>query len=88
MIVKFKYMFTLLAAVALPGSSAAQQGAAPALQGTILDGTGLPGQAWTSLWLRVATGGMGLGQIGKGMSAVAEAAAAPGRRKCRANARQ
>jgi hypothetical protein len=48
-IVKFKFVFTLFAAVALTGYSAAQQGAAPALQGTILDGTGLPGQAWTSL---------------------------------------
>lgn len=46
---KFKYAFTFVAAVALTGSSSAQQGAAPALQGTILDGTGLPGQAWTSL---------------------------------------
>jgi len=47
--VKFKCPLSFLAAVVLAGSSAAQQGAAPALQGTILDGTGLPGQAWTSL---------------------------------------
>jgi len=47
--VKFKFVLTLAAAVTLTGASAAQQGAAPALQGTILDGTGLPGQAWTSL---------------------------------------
>ena len=46
---KFKFVLTLAAAVTLTGASAAQQGAAPALQGTILDGTGLPGQAWTSL---------------------------------------
>jgi hypothetical protein len=47
--VKFKFVLILVAAVALTGASAAQQGAAPALQGTVLDGTGLPGQAWTSL---------------------------------------
>jgi hypothetical protein len=47
--VKFKYLFSFVAAIALIGHSAAQQGATPALQGTILDGTGLPGQAWTSL---------------------------------------
>ena len=48
-IVKLKFLFTSLAALILTCSSAAQQGAAPALQGTMLDGTGLPGQAWTSL---------------------------------------
>ena len=47
--VKFKFLSTFLIAVVFAGSSAAQQGAAPALQGTVLDGTGLPGQAWTSL---------------------------------------
>jgi hypothetical protein len=47
--VKFKFVLTFLPAVALIGSCAAQSGAAPALQGTVLDGTGLPGQAWTSL---------------------------------------
>jgi len=46
--VKFKFVFMLLAAIAFAGSSAAQEGAEPALEGTILDGTGLPGQAWTS----------------------------------------
>jgi hypothetical protein len=45
--VKLKFLSILVAL--LTCSSAAQQGAAPALQGTILDGTGLPGQAWTSL---------------------------------------
>jgi hypothetical protein len=48
-IVKVKALFTSLAALMLSCSSAAQQGAAPALQGTILDGTGLPGQSWTTL---------------------------------------
>jgi hypothetical protein len=46
---KSKFILMFLIAVVLPGSSPAQQGAAPALQGTVLDGTGLPGQAWTSL---------------------------------------
>jgi len=32
----------------LSAVSPAQQGAAPALQGTVIDGMGLPGQAWTS----------------------------------------
>jgi hypothetical protein len=47
--VKLNFLLTFLATVALAGPAAAQQGAAPALQGTILDGTGLPGQAWTTL---------------------------------------
>jgi hypothetical protein len=47
--VKLRFVLILAAAVALTGAAAAQRGAAPALQGTILDGTGLPGQAWTSL---------------------------------------
>jgi hypothetical protein len=47
--VKFKFALAFLAAVAFIRSCAAQQGAAPALQGTVLDGTGLPGEAWTSL---------------------------------------
>ena len=46
---KFKFVSTFLIVLVLAACSAAQQGAAPALQGTILDGTGLPGQAWTSL---------------------------------------
>ena len=46
---KLNFLFTFLLVVALASSVAAQQGAAPALQGTILDGTGLPGQAWTTL---------------------------------------
>jgi len=47
--VKLRLLLTSVAAVTLTCFSAAQQGAAPALQGTILDGTGLPGQAWTTL---------------------------------------
>jgi hypothetical protein len=46
---QLNFVWTFLIAVAFVGSSAAQQRAAPALQGTVLDGTGLPGQAWTSL---------------------------------------
>lgn len=46
---KFKVILTLLAAATLIGSGLAQSGAAPALEGTVLDGTGLPGQAWSSL---------------------------------------
>jgi hypothetical protein len=47
--VKLKLLLTSVTTLALLSSSAAQQGAAPTLHGTILDGTGLPGQAWTSL---------------------------------------
>src|SRR5579862_9308942 len=39
-------LITLLLLAAL---SSAQQAAVPAVQGTIVDGIGLPGQAWTSL---------------------------------------
>lgn len=46
---KLKLLLTSVAALTLTCFSAAQQSAAPALQGTILDGTGLPGQAWTTL---------------------------------------
>jgi hypothetical protein len=44
--VKFFVLVTLLLVAAI---SSAQQTAAPAVQGTIVDGIGLPGQAWTSL---------------------------------------
>jgi hypothetical protein len=47
--VKLNFLITSLATLALAGSATAQQGAAAALQGTVLDGTGLPGQAWTTL---------------------------------------
>jgi hypothetical protein len=47
--VKSNFVWTFLITLVLAGFSTAQQGAAPALQGTVLDGTGLPGQAWTSL---------------------------------------
>ena len=45
---KLKFLLTLVAPLALAGSLTAEQ-AAPALQGTILDATGLPGQAWTTI---------------------------------------
>src|SRR5579862_10060047 len=44
--IKFLVLTTLLLITA---SSSAQQAAAPAVQGTVVDGVGLPGQAWTSL---------------------------------------
>src|SRR5205823_2440843 len=57
--------------------------AAAAVEGAIAAGGG-----WTSLGPRGAGGGRRRGRIGKGMPAGAAAAAAPGRRKCRANARR
>ena len=45
---RFKFVLTFIAPLALAGTLAAQH-AVPALQGTILDGTGLPGQAWTAI---------------------------------------
>jgi hypothetical protein len=42
-------LFALIAVFTLAVVSPAQQSAAPALQGTVVDGIGLPGQAWTSL---------------------------------------
>src|SRR5207247_10249214 len=48
-IVKAKSLFTCVAIAILTSFSAAQQSAAPALQGNITDAVGLPGQAWTSM---------------------------------------
>jgi len=48
-IVKAKSLFTFVAFAILTAFSAAQQSAAPALQGNITDAVGLPGQAWTSI---------------------------------------
>src|SRR2546428_11285928 len=48
-IVKVKSLFTCVAVAILTAFSAAQQSAAPALQGNITDAVGLPGQAWTSM---------------------------------------
>src|SRR5205823_14827439 len=48
-IVKAKSLFTFVAVAILTAFSAAQQSAAPALQGNITDAVGLPGQAWTSM---------------------------------------
>ncbi|MBV9341476.1 MAG: hypothetical protein JO159_11385 [Acidobacteria bacterium] len=45
---KLKLPLTFVVALVLASTVAAQQ-AAPALKGTILDGTGLPGQAWTTI---------------------------------------
>src|SRR5215469_10555736 len=39
----------LLGLLLMSPAACAQQAAAPALQGTLIDGIGLPGQAWTSL---------------------------------------
>src|SRR5438046_10565182 len=47
--VKAKSLFTFVAVAILTAFSAAQQSAAPALQGNITDAVGLPGQAWTSI---------------------------------------
>src|SRR5437763_5276726 len=47
--VKAKSLFTFVAFAILTAFSAAQQSAAPALQGNITDAVGLPGQAWTSI---------------------------------------
>lgn len=46
---KFKYSFALFAVLALTTFSAAQEGAASALQGSMVDAVGLPGQGWTSI---------------------------------------
>ena len=46
---KFKSLFTLFAVLALAALSAAQDGAASALQGSLVDAVGLPGQGWTSI---------------------------------------
>ena len=46
---KFKSAFTLFAVLFLATFSAAQDGAASALQGSLVDAVGLPGQGWTSI---------------------------------------
>ena len=46
---KFKSLFTLFAVLALATLSTAQDGAASALQGSLVDAVGLPGQGWTSI---------------------------------------
>lgn len=46
---KFKSAFTLFAVLFLGTFSAAQDGAASALQGSLVDAVGLPGQGWTSI---------------------------------------
>lgn len=46
---KFKSLFTLFAVLLLAAFSAAQDGAASALQGSLVDAVGLPGQGWTSI---------------------------------------
>src|SRR5438552_6017586 len=44
-----KILLMSLLVFVLASGSAAQQAAAPALQGTVVDGMGLPGQMWTSV---------------------------------------
>jgi hypothetical protein len=46
---KIKSLFAILAVLALTALSAAQDGAKSALQGSVVDGFGLPGQGWTSV---------------------------------------
>lgn len=46
---KFKALFALFAVLVLTAASAAQEGAASALQGSAVDAVGLPGQGWTSI---------------------------------------
>jgi len=46
---KFKSLFTLFAVLVLGAVAAAQDGAASALQGSLVDAVGLPGQGWTSI---------------------------------------
>jgi hypothetical protein len=46
---KFKSLSALLVLLALTAFSAAQDGAASALQGSLVDAVGLPGQGWTSV---------------------------------------
>src|SRR5438067_11469285 len=47
--VKAKSLFTFVAFAILTAFLAAQQSAAPAMQGNITEAVGLPGQAWTSI---------------------------------------
>jgi hypothetical protein len=46
---KMKLLFTIFVVVALTVLSAAQDGAKSALQGSMVDAVGLPGQGWTSV---------------------------------------
>ena len=46
---KMKTLFAMLIAIALTATLAAQDGAKSALQGSMVDGVGLPGQGWTSI---------------------------------------
>jgi hypothetical protein len=46
---KSKSLLALLGVLALTAFSAAQEGAASALQGSLVDAVGLPGQGWTSV---------------------------------------
>ena len=46
---KLTFLLRLLVPLALASSLAAQQSAAPAVEGMIFDGTGLPGLAWSTL---------------------------------------
>ncbi len=46
---KFKSLITLFAVLLLATFSAAQDGAASAFQGSLVDAVGLPGQGWTSI---------------------------------------
>ncbi len=46
---KIKSLFALFAVLVLTTFSAAQDGAVSALQGSLADSVGLPGQGWTSI---------------------------------------
>src|SRR5437667_11547337 len=46
---KIKLIGALFAVLILTAASAAQEGAASALQGSLVDAMGLPGQGWTSI---------------------------------------
>jgi hypothetical protein len=46
---KIKSLLAMFALLVLTASSAAQDGARSALQGSVVDGVGLPGQGWTSI---------------------------------------
>ncbi len=46
---KIKSLFALIAVLILTTMSAAQDGAVSALQGSLVDSVGLPGQGWTSI---------------------------------------
>ena len=46
---KIKLLFVMFAMLALTAFSVAQDGAKSALEGSMVDAVGLPGQGWTSL---------------------------------------